>query len=123
MRMTRKTFAFLGAVLLVPVLSLTAAQTGAASPVQKPKTGAKAATKAATHSTSGVVQSITDASLVIAKSAKSAKTDTFVLNATTVKKGELAVGNRVGVRYVSEGGHNVATAVTAKGKDVATPVK
>ncbi len=115
MRMTQKTLAFVGALLLVPALAM--AQTAPAKPVQKPKAAAKASAKAATHSTSGVVQSMTDSSLVIAKTAKATKTETFVVNATTVKKGDIAVGSRVGVRYLSEGGQNVATAVTAsKGK-------
>lgn len=125
MRMTRNTFAFVGALLLVPALALAAPQATAAKTDQKPKAAAKAAVKAATHSTTGVVQSVTDSSLVIAKAGKNAKTadtETFVLNGTTVKKGELAVGAKVGVRYVADGGQNIATAVTAtvkgKGKDI-----
>ena len=118
MRMNRNILAFVGALVLLPSLVLAATQTAAAS--QKPKAAAKAATKAATHSTTGTVQSLTDTSLVISKAGKgkTTATETFVLNATTVKKGEVVAGARVGVRYMSEGGQNVATAVTvtAKGK-------
>ena len=126
MRMTRNTFAFVGALLLVPALALAAPQATAAKTTdQKPKAAAKAAVKAATHSTTGVVQSVTDTSLVITKTGKNAKTtatETFVLNGTTVKKGDLVAGAKVGVRYIADGGQNVATAVTAtakgKGKDI-----
>ena len=125
MRMTRNTFAFVGALLLVPALALAAPQATAVKSAQKPKAAAKSAVKAATHSTTGVVQSVTDTSLVIAKTGKNAKTtatETFVLNGTTVKKGDLVAGAKVGVRYIANGGQNVATAVTAtakgKGKDI-----
>jgi hypothetical protein len=124
MRMTRTTFAFVGALLLVPALALAAPQATAAKTDQKPKAATKAAAKAATHSTTGVVQSVTDTSLVIAKAGKgkTAATETFVLNGTTVKKGDVVVGAKVGVRYIADGGQNVATAVTAtakgKGKDI-----
>lgn len=119
MRITRNILTFVGALLLVPALAFAAVHT----PAQTPKAAAKAAAKAATHSTSGIVQSQTATSLVIAKNAKAAKaakTETFVLNATTVTKGDVVVGARVGVRYVAEGGQNVATAVTAtvKGKGI-----
>lgn len=122
MRMTKGTFAFVGALLLVPALAMAAGQTGTARTADAPK--AKAAVTAATHATKGIVKSVDDASLVITKGAKAAKTQTFVLNATTVKKGDLAAGARVEVRYRAEGGQNVATAVTAsvpKGKSNSLP--
>ncbi len=115
MRISHRILAFAGVLLFVPALALASVPAGQA----KPKTAAKTAAKAATHSTNGIIQSVTDTSLVIAKTAKATKTETFVLNASTVKKGDLAIGARVGVRYMSEGGQNVATAVTAtkaKGK-------
>jgi hypothetical protein len=114
MRAFQKTLALVGAVLLVPALAMAAVTT----PAQKPKTAAKTAAKAATHSTRGVVQSVDDTTLVIARTAKATKTETFVINASTVKKGTIAAGARVGVRYRADGGQNVATAVTvtAKGK-------
>ena len=111
MRMNKGTFALVGALLLVPALAM-AAQTGAAKTAPAPK--AKTTTvAAATHSTSGIVKSVDATSLVITKTAKATKTLTFVLNATTVKKGDLAAGARVEVRYRAEGKQNIATAVTA----------
>jgi len=119
MRLTKGTLAFVGVLLLAPALAMAADQAKAES---APKY--KAAPVAATHSTSGIVRSADDTSLVIAKNAKTTKTQTFVLNATTVKKGALAAGARVEVRYRTEGGQNIATAVTAsapKGKNAELP--
>lgn len=113
MRITRNILVLCGALLLIPAMTASA-QTS--TPDQKPKAAAKAAAKAATHSTSGIVRSVDGGTLVIAKNDKAAKTDTFVINATTVKKGELAVGAKVSVRYTTEGGQNIATAVTASPK-------
>ena len=130
MRMTRKTLAFVGALLLVPALALAAPQATVAKTDQKPKAASKSAVKAATHSTTGVVQSVSDTSeRRVWRSASpggarpaSFGTATFVLNSSTVKKGELVVGAKVGVRYIADGGQNVATAVTTtakgKGKDI-----
>lgn len=108
MRIVRNLVVLAGAVLLIPALAL--AQTTTA---QKPKAAQKAAVKAATHSTSGIVKSVDANALVIGKTEKAAKTETFVLSGTTVKKGDLVVGAKVSVRYTTEGGQNLATAVTA----------
>ena len=114
MRISRVLLALCGA-LLIPALTL-------ASPAdsQKPKDSARAAkvAKPATHSTSGVVKSVDGSTLVIAKNAKTAATETFTLNADTARKGDLQVGARVGVRYTTDSGHNVATAVTVSGKGI-----
>ena len=121
MRMTKGTLAFVGALLLVPALAVAGVQSGTAKTATKaPKTEVTAAT----HSTSGIVRSVDAASLVIAKSAKATKTQTFVLNASTVKTGDLAAGTRVEVRFRKDGGQNIATAVTAsalKGKGKGLP--
>lgn len=111
MRIYRQLLLSAGVVLLVPMLAMAST-----SQTQKPKATAKAAAKAATHSTSGIVRSMDTGTLVIAKNDKATKTDTFVLNATTVKKGEVTVGAKVSVRYTTEGGQNIATAVTASAK-------
>lgn len=113
MRLTRNILAFSCALLLIPAISASA-QTS--TPDQKPKAAAKAAAKAATHSTSGIVRSVDGGTLVIAKNDKATKTDSFVINATTVKKGDIAVGAKVAVRYTTEGGQNIATAVTVSAK-------
>jgi len=111
MRIYRNLVMCTGLVLLVPMLAMASAPQ-----TQKPKASAKAAAKAATHSTSGIVRSLDTGTLVIAKNDKTTKTDTFVLGPTTVKKGDVAVGVKVSVRYTTEGGQNIATAVTASGK-------
>jgi len=106
--MIRLALLFAGIVLVAPALTLASAQTPP---------------KAATHSTSGVVQSFTDTSLVIArvgKGTKNSATEAFVINGTTVKNGSVVVGAKVGVRYVTEGGKNVATAVTVTAKLAST---
>jgi len=116
MRRTLTALSFIAALVLVPALS-HAAQTKPA-PAKTDK-AAPSAPAAATHATSGVVKSTTATSLVIAKTATATKTETFVLNPSTSRKGDLAVGARVEVRYRAEGGQNIATAVTAsapKGK-------
>jgi hypothetical protein len=124
MRMTRHTFVFVGAFLLASALAVAAPQATAATTGQNPQAAARSSVKAATHSTTGVVQSVSDTSLVIAKAGKGSKatttSETFALNETTVKKGDVIVGAKVGVRYIADGGQNVATAVSvsAKGKGI-----
>jgi hypothetical protein len=113
MRRTLSALSFVAALLLVPAFAV-AAQTKPA-----PAKTDKAAPAAATHATSGIVRSTTATALVIAKTATATATETFVLNPATARKGDLAVGARVEVRYRAEGGQNIATAVTAaapKGK-------
>lgn len=111
MRLKRFTLTAVGALLLAPALVFAAPQTTAAAKQTSTKTAAKTA-KPATHSTSGVIRSSDASSLVIAKTDKATKTETFVLNTATVKKGDLAPGAKVAVRYTTEGGQNIATAVT-----------
>jgi hypothetical protein len=62
--------------------------------------------------------------LVISRpSAKNDKTLTFTLNASTQRKGDLAVGTAVEVRYRTEGKTNVATAVSAQPASTSTTKK
>ena len=75
---------------------------------QKP---AKAST--ATHSTSGVVKSVDDSSLVLTKGGKD---ETFVVNASTQKQGAIAVGSQVSVHYTVEGTTKTATAIALHNK-------
>jgi len=114
MKINIKTIAFVGALALIPALSL--AQTKPA-PKAATKAAATAPAKpAATHATNGIVKSSDATSLVITKSAKDMKTTTFTVNAATVTKGTIAPGARVSVRYRTEGTENIATAVTVAGK-------
>jgi hypothetical protein len=74
-----------------------------------------AATKpAATHATAGVVKSVDDNSLVITRSGKNGGEMTLGLNAATQRKGTVAVGSSVSVRYRDEGTSHVATAITVQ---------
>lgn len=112
MRFTRSML--IATLTLLPAFAL--AQPRPVTPsAQKPKPAAKPA-KAATHSTSGVIRSIDGTTLVIAKNAKTTTTETFEMTSDTARKGELVVGAKVGVRYTTAGGRNVATAVSVSGK-------
>jgi Domain of unknown function (DUF5666) len=70
-------------------------------------------TKAAVshHTTSGVVKSLSDSSLVITKAGKD---QTFVVNASTEKKGPVESGAHVAVHYTLDGKTMVATAITGQ---------
>ena len=61
------------------------------------------------HTTSGTVKSASDTSLVITKGGKD---ETFVVNATTEKKGAVETGAHVSVHYTMSGKEMVATAIT-----------
>jgi Ni/Co efflux regulator RcnB len=83
--------------------------------------GQQAATKeptkaaSASHSTSGVVQSVNDNTLVI-KHGKEATEMRFELNSQTQREGKIEAGSTVSVRYREEGKTRIATAVTAETK-------
>jgi hypothetical protein len=89
-----------------------AAQT---APAKKPATAKSAASesKAAVshHTTSGVVKSVSDSSLVITKAGKD---QTFTVNASTEKKGPVETGAHVAVHYTMDGKTMVATAITGQ---------
>ena len=86
-----------------------------AAPAKKPAAAKSAAseTKAAVshHTTSGVVKSLSDTSLVISKGGKD---QTFVVNASTEKKGPVESGAHVAVHYTHEGKTMEATAITGQ---------
>jgi hypothetical protein len=89
-----------------------AAQT---APAKKPAAAKSAASesKAAVshHTTSGVVKSVSDSSLVITKGGKD---QTFTVNASTEKKGPIETGAHVAVHYTMDGKTMVATAITGQ---------
>jgi hypothetical protein len=103
------------AAVLVTAGAASAAvpQTASTKKSASPTSAAKPAA-AASHSVKGVVKSIDASSLVITKSGKAGGDMTFTLNADTKRDGAPAVGSPVSVRYRSEGGAMVATAVTAQ---------
>ena len=100
-----------GAIVVVPC-GVFAAQ--AAKPQTQPAAKHSTAKSAPTHSTAGVVKSMDDSSLVITRQGKDAGEMTLTLNASTQRKGTIAVGTPVSVRYHDDGSMHVATAITAQ---------
>jgi hypothetical protein len=97
----------LGILLTIPARGV--ASTSWSDP--PPATTRVATALAATHATTGVVESVDATSLVITRSALTRKNMAFVLNSATEREGHLAVGSRVEVRYRTDEKQQVATAV------------
>jgi hypothetical protein len=97
------------AVMLTPVT--TAARTVAVFDTPTGATGSDGLHDlGGTHATRGVVKSLDETMLVIARS--SGRGDmTFVLRPSTRREGTIGVGSAVSVRYREEGKTNIATAV------------
>ena len=90
-------------------------------PAKKATTSAaKKAPAVASHTTSGTVKSASDTSLVVTKGGKD---ETFALNATTKKTGDIATGSKVTVAYTMDGKDMVATSVKAAPAKAAAPAK
>jgi hypothetical protein len=92
------------------------AQGATAAPAQKKSASASAkkAAAVASHTTSGTVKSVSDSSLVISKGTGEKATDeTFTVNASTKKTGDVKEGAKVTVAYTTEGGANTATSIKA----------
>lgn len=106
------------ALALLGALSTAAyAQAPAAA---KPKAKATA-TKAASHSASGTIKAVDANSLTVARTGKDKSDLTVMLNSSTQKDGNMAVGSKVSVRYKEENGQNIATAVKASAAPAAKP--
>ena len=89
------------------------AQTAPAAPAA-PAKAEKGMKKVASKTTSGVVKSVSDSQLVITHgSGKSAKDETFVVNASTTKTGTIETGSKVSVHYTTEGSTMTATSIAA----------
>jgi hypothetical protein len=103
--------AVLAAALAVPVAAFAQA-TATTAPATKKAPAAKheAAPKVASHTTSGTVKSVSDSSLVITKAGKD---ETFAVNASTKKDGDIATGAKVTVAYTTEGKDMTATSIKA----------
>jgi len=97
---------------LLAVAPALAQSPDAPKPVVKTAPAMKPAATAAVHATKGVVKSVDATTLVITKTAGKGPETTFVLNASTQKQGDIAVGSPVDVRYHAEGKTRVATAVS-----------
>lgn len=96
------------AVLAVPAMSLAAQTKPATAPAAK--STAKKAESGATHTAKGVVKSMDATSLVVTEKGKDVS---YVLDASTKKEGDPAVGSNVTVMYKTEGTQHVATEVKA----------
>jgi hypothetical protein len=68
----------------------------------------------ATHATKGVVKSIDTTSLVITRSSRRMKEQTFAIDRSTRQVGRVTVGATVEIRYRSEDGHRLATVVSVQ---------
>ncbi len=110
--------AILAVALAVPMAAF--AQGTTAAPKKATTTAAKKAPAVASHTTSGVVKSSSDTSLVVTKGSKD---ETFTLNAATKKTGELATGAKVTVAYTMDGKDMVATSVKVAPAKAAAPKK
>jgi hypothetical protein len=111
MRHTFTTLMIVGALALSSVAFAGAVQAQKAS-----SSSAKHDTMApaGSHAVRGVVKSMDDSSLVVTASGKKATDMTFVLNQATTKEGSPAVGSMVSVRYKTDAGKMVATAVSVQ---------
>jgi hypothetical protein len=103
----------IAAMLAFPVASF--AQTAPAAPAKSTATKPAASSKkVATKSASGTVKSVSDSQLVITHGkGKSAKDETFVVNASTTKTGTIENGAHVAVHYTVDGSTMTATTITA----------
>jgi len=118
--------AAIAAMLAFPVASFAqnAPAPAAKAPAPKAEKAEKPAKKPATKSAHGVVKSVSDSQLVItAGSGKSAKDETFVVNASTTKTGTVEAGAKVSVHYTMDGTNMVATAITASAPKASKPAK
>jgi hypothetical protein len=99
--------AVLALALAVPVATFAAQADAKKAPAAKKST-------TMSHTTSGTVKSSSDTSLVITKgSGKNAKDETFTVNASTKKDGDIATGAKVTVAYTMDGTNMVATSIKA----------
>jgi hypothetical protein len=100
--------AVLAVALAVPMAAF------ASQDAKKPAAPAKKTAAVASHNTAGTVKTVSDTSLVITKgSGKNAKDETFTVNASTKKDGDIATGAHVTVMYTVEGKDMVATSIKA----------
>ena len=101
----------LKATALVAMLAITGSAFAAQTPATTKKAASTKPAAVSTHTTSGVVKSASDTSLVITKGGKD---ETFVVNSSTETKGTLDAGAHVTVHYKMDGKDMVATAVTVQ---------
>jgi hypothetical protein len=110
MRKMLKAAAVIGVLTAAPMIAFASGQT---SPAPAAKHSA-AKPSVATKSTTGVVKSMDATTLVLSRQGKKDADETFTLNASTQKEGNVQVGSTVSVHYKAEGKTKVATAIMAQ---------
>ena len=117
----------IAAMLAFPIATFAQAPAAPAPATKAPKAEKPASSstkKVATKSAQGTVKSFSDSQLVITKgSGKSAKDETFVVNASTTKTGTIETGAKVSVHYTMDGTNMVASAITASPAKASKPAK
>ena len=68
----------------------------------------------ALHATKGVVKSIDATTLVITRSTRRTKEQTFAMDGSTRQVGQVTVGATVEIRYRTEDGHRLAIVVSVQ---------
>lgn len=96
-------------LLLLPASAFPqSAETAGASPPRS------TTVKATMHATKGVVTFVDANKLVIARSPRTRKEVSFVLNPATERVGDVKVGTTVDVRYRTEAEQKIATAISVE---------
>ena len=116
MRNVRTASIVMGALLILPALSLAGTRAITAQPTSTASSYTTTA-KVPTHSTRGVVKSIDATKLVIERPrqyAQSGGNMSLTLNPSTEGLGDVTVGSSVWVRYRTEAHQRIATAVTVE---------
>lgn len=102
-----------GVLMAIPGAGLASARSGDRTS-KTAATDQASTAQIATHATKGVVKAIDATSLVITRSGGKRREMIFVLNPTTERDGNLAVGSTVEVRYRNEGRQLLATVVSVQ---------
>ena len=108
----------MGALLILPTLSVAATRTVTAQPTAV-TTSYTSTTKVPTHATRGVVKTIDATTLVIERSPQSEGKIRLALNPSTEGLKDVKVGSTVVVRYRMEAHQRIATAVMAEHRKAA----
>lgn len=97
-------------VALVALMTASPLVSSAQSQPASPKT--QPTPKPITATMTGIVKSVDDTSMVITRSNAKGPEETFQLNSSTTRKGDLVAGDKVKVSYHLDDARKVATAVT-----------
>ena len=109
MRKMMQAAAVIAVLVTAPTIAFGFSQTPA-----PPAKHAAAKPSVATKSTTGVVKSMDATTLVLSRQGKKDGDETFTLNPSTQKEGNVQVGSTVSVHYKAEGKTKVATAIMAQ---------